>query len=282
MTETLEYNSWLRDFVARSEHPFIRDSEAMVEYLLQLDTKVPAEYGWRVMDRDTFKERVLEQIGNRNLVEDVNRIYWQDMARCIEASGVVMVWRGAELVRASLRLLNGGEILAPAALARSLLELAASGISNSNVIEKSVRESLAQAPDKTVIISTEIEELVVRILYGTRMAELPDYPKQTNALTYIQRVSKNPNASELISVYEFLCDLTHPNVLGNARFWAAIDSKNEDGSETLRMERCAESVTTSQIREKTLWAIGWSSACVRNSFEIGQDAVRMILQRWPR
>jgi len=94
--------------------------------------------------------------------------------------------------------------------------------------------------------------------------------------------TKVVDAVEFASVYSFLCELTHPNALGNARFWAAVEAKNEDGSEVLRMERHAESATTAETREKALWALGWSAICVRNGFEIGQDAVRMILQRWPR
>jgi hypothetical protein len=50
MTEMLEYDIWLRDFASKSEHPIIRDSEAVGSYLLQLDAGLPAEYGWRLMD----------------------------------------------------------------------------------------------------------------------------------------------------------------------------------------------------------------------------------------
>jgi len=204
------------------------------------------------------------------------------MARSIEAYDVVIVWRAAELVRVSLRLLNQREVLTPAILARSLLELGAAAILDSNTIGKSISSALTNAPDGTVVMSFELEELVIRMLYGTRMDGLPDHPEQKNAKTYIEKVSRNPNASELLPIYAYLCDLTHPNVLGYSRYWAGTQSKNEDGSETLRMDRYAESATTSQIRENALWALGWSSVCIRNAFQIGEDTVRRIVQRWPK
>ena len=48
------------------------------------------------------------------------------------------------------------------------------------------------------------------------------------------------------------------------------------------MERYAESPMTKEIQENILWALGWSAVCIRNGFEICQDAVQMILQRWPK
>jgi hypothetical protein len=204
------------------------------------------------------------------------------MISCIEAYDVIIVWRAAELVRASLRLLNEREIIAPAIMARSLLELAATALWDINTINKTVSDGLTNVPSKTVITSADLEKTVIKMIHGTRMGDPPQHLSSTNILTPIKKLSKNPNASELEPNYNYLCELAHPNVIGNARFWTCIASKNEDGSETVRMERLSESSTTSEIREKTLWALGWSSACVRNGFEIGQEAIRLILQRWPK
>lgn len=277
MAETIEYDTWLRELVADSDHPFVRDSEAMIQYLFELDRKLPSKYGWRVTSVEVFKE----QVARGSSANDLNRLYWHDMARNIEAYGVMLTWRATEFIKAALRPLNAREILAPAVLSRSLLELGASIIVNSNKIQKTVRESL-KGTQGNVVVSTELEELVVRMIWGTRVSKSPDYPKAIDTREYRQFVSKNQNASEFSSVYAYLCELTHPNALWNARFWAVVESKNEDGSETLRMERYAESTTTTEIREKILWALGWSAVCVRNGFEIGQDVVRMVVERWPK
>lgn len=283
MTQALNYDNWLRKLAEQSKHPFVQDSEAMVKCLFEL--KLPLQYGWRVTSEDAFKDQIARTVeqtsGTEESSENVNRLYWHDMARSIEAYDILIVWRGVEFVRTSLHLLNKREVIAPSVLARSLLELAATALYNNNNIQKYVTCALASASNQ-IVVSTELEQLIVRMIYGTRMSEHPDYLKQTNVLTYIQRLSKHENASELLHVYEYLCDLTHPNVLGNARFWSTVMSRNEDGSETLKMEQFAESSTTSQIREMTLWALGWSSVCIRNAFLIGQDTVQTILGKMPR
>jgi len=279
MVKIIEFDSWLRTFAKSSGNPFVRDSETMIQYLFELDGRLPSEYGWRATSPTAFGE----QLKRAKSAEEINSVYWQDMSRSIEAYGVMVIWRGTELTKSALRSLNSHEILAPAVLSRSLLELAASVIANSNTIQNTVEDMLAsKMPSMGVVVCGELEELLTRIIHGTRIGKPPEHLKQTNVLTYIQRVSKHPDASDLLQVYEYLCDLAHPNVLGNARFWATVQNNKEGGVPMLRMERYAESAVTEETREKILWALGWSAACIRNGFEIGQKAVRAILERWPR
>jgi|GEM_PF-4494376 len=63
MTEELEYSVWLREFAAQSERAFVRESEAMVKYLIQLDEKLPPEYGWRVIAVGDFREQAEKTAG---------------------------------------------------------------------------------------------------------------------------------------------------------------------------------------------------------------------------
>ena len=77
-------------------------------------------------------------------------------------------------------------------------------------------------------------------------------------------------------------ELAHPNMIGNARFWSILEAKNEDGSERVRMNRNAESITTTDIREKILWSLGWAAATIRNSFELQRQATLIILKLWPK
>jgi hypothetical protein len=203
------------------------------------------------------------------------------MARSVEAYGVIVVWRAMEVMRAALRLLNAREILAPAVLSRSLLELAATMLWNANVIRKTVLEVTVQRAG-VLVLSEELENLILRMLHGTRLGDPPHEMKQTNALTYIQRLAKHPDGGELISVYEYLCEIAHPNVVGNARFWSSVERAHEGDAETLTMKGNAETPTSEQIREKVLWALGRSAVCIRNGVEIGQSAVGEILGRWPK
>lgn len=209
--------------------------------------------------------------------ELVNHLYWHDMARNLEAYGLMTYWRGAELLRSVIKLLNEKQVLAPAVISRSLLELGACIIMYGNIIHENVKTILM--PKIGIITSSELEELVVKLVWGSKV--YPSAPKPIESREYRKFVSENPNASELPEIYSFLCDLAHPNALGNARFWESSVSENDDGSKTVIIERDAESVLTEEIREKTLWALGWSAICIRNGFEINQNTVQIILKRWP-
>ncbi len=163
-----------------------------------------------------------------------------------------------------------------------MIELACYSLWNLNIIHKTVCDMVGRSiSEDAVIASEDLEELVNRMLYGTRWGALDSNPKQTNILTYIEKMGRNPNAKHIPDLYSFLCDVTHPNILGNARFWG-ISVAKDAYSTTMRIERNAEFVVTSEIRGKVLSSLGWSAACVRNAFEIGRDALLRILQKWPR
>jgi hypothetical protein len=278
MIDEIQFDGWLKEFAMSSTDPLVRASEKMVKYLFELDNKLPSRYGWRVTSAETFQR----QLANMTSANEVNRLYWHDMASGIEAHGVMVVWRATELIKPALHALNSREVLAPAILSRSLLELASCTIVNGNSILSAAENIKASSNmPNAVVASSELEQLLLRMIHGTRIGQPPNHLKQTNILSYIQKVSKNPDASKLMEIYECLCDVAHPNALGNARFWAAVQSKDKNGSETVRMERRAESPAAGLIREEILWALGWSSACIRNGFEMGQEVVRVILNRWP-
>lgn len=266
----------------------MRDSEAMVQYLFELDSKCPPKYGWRVVSSEAFGTQIASIVAKADQIrdgvrsiEELNSVYWHDMARNIEAYDITALWRATELKKSIIRSLNAREILPPAILSRSLLELAARLIVNSNTVWKTIKD-WPPAVRGELILCPELEEFVVRIIWGTRFGEPPKHLRQKGVGDDIKFLSKNPSAHELENVYHYLCEIAHPNVIGNARFWARIEARSEDGSETLSIEPNAEFSTTGEIREKTLWALGWSAACVRNGFEIGQGAVQEILKRWPK
>jgi hypothetical protein len=271
----IEFAPWLRAVAAASTLPFIRESERMIQYLFELSKRLPPRYGWRILSLGDFMKAVK---GARS-AQDSNRIYWQDMARSIEAYGVIVVWRSTELMRAALTFLNGREVLAPAVLSRSVIELAATMLLNANMIRKTVTEATGQDPG-AVVLSEELEKLILRMLHGTRLGDPSDEIKQTNVLTSIQRLAKHPDVVELLPVYEYLCEVAHPNVIGNARFWSSIEHVPEGDAEMVTMEQGAESPTAEEIREKILWALGWSAVCVRNGFERNQASGKAILERW--
>jgi hypothetical protein len=272
-----QFNPRLSGIAAASDKPFVHSSGEMIQYALSFAKELPEEYGWRHMSVEAFRDLA----STISTVEDANTIYWLDTLRNFEAYAITVYWRGIEIIKPCIRSLNVHEVVTPAILARSLLELSASFIENTNIAYQTIQK-LPPHINNAIEISKDLEKLSLRILFGTRLGtDIPEHLKQKNVLTTLQKLTKNPSATDLLPVYEFLCEIAHPNVIGNAVFWAEVLQKNEDGSETIRIKREHDYDKNSEIIEKVLWSLGWSAVCLRNGFHIIHDAIEMMVKRFP-
>ena len=84
------YSDWVREYCRNHEDPFVRESEAMVRYCLDLDKKVPNEYGWKFSSKETIEKLASGAVS----CQEVNSIFWKDQARNIEAYALMTYWRG--------------------------------------------------------------------------------------------------------------------------------------------------------------------------------------------
>jgi len=267
------YAGWLREYCAAHAHPFIRDSSKMIDYCFEVDRNLPDNYHWRFSSEESLKI----QVKGVSSSMDLNRIYWTDQARNIEAYSMTTFWRGVELLKPAIRGLNIREITGPAVLARSLLEIGCTFIMHANNLEKTLSE--LSFPANTVVASHEFEEMVVKMIWGTRYGDPEPHLKQTNVLSCIQKVAKNPNATDVLSTYEYLCDIAHPSFIGNTRFWSHVEELLADSSERRVISRYASGDTSMEILDKILWSLGWSAAVLRNGFEITRSGLEKLLDK---
>lgn len=249
----------------------VRTAPQWISSFLELDQKLPAQYGWRFSSEESFRRQVTGLCSTAEL----NRAYWTDQARNVEVYSVMSMWRGSELMKPAIRSLNIGELITPAVLARSLLELATAQLLNANFIERVIAD--IGWPHNTVVTSEEFEKQVVKMIWGTRLGEPEPHVKQTNVLTLIQKLSKNPKAASLLPNYEYLCEIAHPNVVGNSRFWSHVQRVNDDGSESRVLSRTANGKHASAICEKVIWSLAWSAASLGNSFTMIRKALNQLL-----
>jgi hypothetical protein len=265
------YSGWLNKYCKEHSDSFVKGSEEMILYCLELDDKVPNEYGWKFSSKETLEKQVSEVTDYKVL----NSIFWEDQARNIEAYALMTYWRGVELIKSCMDGINRRETIAPAISARSLLELSTVFLLNANTLHKTFGE--LSFPKNTIVTSIEIEELVIKIIWGTRYGEPEPHVTQTNIMSSLQRLSKNAKASKLMPTYEFLCDIAHPSFIGNTSFWSHLDSVYPDGSEKRVMSRLSNREFNKEIIDKTIWALAWSSTCIRNAFELMTEANRTLL-----
>ena len=81
----------------------------MIAYCFELDVIMPDRYGWRFSSEESFSK----QIDGVRDPQSLNKIYWTDMARNVEAYSTMTFWRGLELLKPAIRSLNIREIITP-------------------------------------------------------------------------------------------------------------------------------------------------------------------------
>lgn len=267
------FAGWLSDHCELSDDPMVHDSWKMINYCFELDRKVPSECRWRYTDLESFQHQVSGDIEPLYL----NRLYWTDQARIIEAYSVTSFWRGMEMLKPAIRSLNTKELITSAVLARSLLELSCVFLVHANNIQKAFSD--LQVPDSAVVVSPEFEEAILKMMWGTRIGDPEPHLKQTNIMTFMTKLAKNPNGKEILPTYEFLCDIAHPCHMGNTRFWSHVESVDEFGVESRVISRNTSGPPTDEILNRILWTLGWSAAVLRNSFEITLSGLQVLSQK---
>jgi hypothetical protein len=207
----------------------------------------------------------------------MNFIYWNDQTSNIEAYCYMTFWRVVELIKSCVNGLNTRDTIAPAISARSLLELSKVFLLNANILEKTF--SKVTFPDKTVVCSTEVEEFVVKMIWGTRYDNPEPHLQQTNIMTSLNKLAKNPNARELIPKYEFLCDIAHPSFIGNTSYWSHVESVTTDNREKRVISRLTSRNFNAEILDNTIWSLAWASVCIINSFVMLIKANKSLMDK---
>ncbi|MFC1583667.1 hypothetical protein ACFL4U_03175 [Candidatus Neomarinimicrobiota bacterium] len=261
---------WIDDIRKMSRDPFVSDVIALFHEIDQFYSTIPEEYEWRFIDSDNFNRQAITLTNP----DQLNKYYWEDQIQNIRAYLVITCWRTAELYYSSRVELTNKSIVSSAVLARSLLELASFFIKNANIIAFTLEK--LDFTDGKIIVSSDLEKEIVRMIWGTRLGNPEDSLKIPNILNTLDSLSKNPNAADLRNKYEYLCEVAHPNVVGNANYWTHIENIDPDLSENRIMQQSAGGPTSRDICEHILWCLSWSGLTVKGGYQVIMDAVNFL------
>jgi len=277
----VEFSPYLKTLARESVTPLARESEAAVRDLADLVSSLPANYRWRMTPSDTFLEETQRLVRIGASAAQLNALYWRDMARSMEAYNLHTVWRTHELVVGTLELLERHQFIGPAVMARALVELTTSFILNSSQIRTAVTISEPDWMDSVVVVN-ELEEILHRSVFGTRLPGAPEHQEARNVLTGLKRLSALSGYEPVLSTYEYLCEVAHPNLVGNARYWLSTPERRTDGTVLYSMERDAEDTDyTRTLTDNVLFTVGWSAANAQAGFGIIREQVATILGAFP-
>jgi len=247
-------------------------------------------YDFKFLSSDAFSRLIKDAaIDNRQR----NKLYFSHLLRTVEAYEIVTVWRAEELTRGCINCLNAGLVIPAAVNARSLIELAARYLLAANHMEHYVKDVPWEKFDDGPIIprvgsetqNEYLENYIERLLWGSRLKErLKMFPEieERNILSQLDKFDKALNKqgagwSIRENYYEFLCEIAHPNYIGNARY--AINSSTAGEWQIYKMSAGAQQGNYDLIAVKTSGALSVSLECVMNGFGIFQQAVAYVAPR---
>lgn len=259
-----------------SPNPLVRNLDRLLRDAAALALDLDRELQYRQMSVASFEASAkrLRSVG------EVNRLYWRDTASTIKAYTLSSTWRILELAGQTCVLLNGDGVLGPAILARSLIELTTVFVQTGGA----VREALTRAArewDEKVVMSADLDGLLGKALHGTRTVPEGHFYRQTNVLTHIQKLSKVAGFEDVARYYERLCEVAHPNALGNARFWADGGVPQRDGTVLFSGGPRVVNEAVRQIHDDTLWVLAWSAMNVLAGVAILDEQVQEIVRSFP-
>ncbi|MBL0010012.1 MAG: hypothetical protein IPP22_01420 [Nitrosomonas sp.] len=267
------FNSNIKRLASLAKHPFARDCEEMLNYFFEIESQIPSTYHWTFTPTEALFQKLI-QINDHT---EWNNIYWRDICENIQAYSVLTYQRGLGIIRPVIRSLNTGDFLASAILARSALELSAWFIYHARFFRNTALSIPAELSTETTrFTNNELQTKLVKLLWGTRLETVHEELKQINILTIIKKVSEADNANFLKPTYDYLCEATHPNIVGNAEFWEYPSDAHNSKSFTIKIRSMGCATKQTNFLHMHLGALGWSSACYRNGMIEVRKAIEII------
>jgi hypothetical protein len=157
-----------------------RANSSIAEFNLLLE-KFPESYGWRFRTTEAFDAEVQESLVGQTSAQKINSLYWEDALKNLEAYTVMSVWRSAELLKNAVVSLVEGKTIVSAILARSALETVAQFADVARKVAPTVSEALKHDFTKDLIVSNEIENLILKSVFSSK---LPSVLSQTVATDF--------------------------------------------------------------------------------------------------
>ena len=264
--------SFLRPRVETSAIPLVRDIDKILADLVRLRGMLDRSFQWRETSVEVFTSRARQA----RTAFELNKLFWSDMASVIKAYCLSASWRSLELIESALSLLDGEAVLGPTILSRSLIELTTTFITNGGQIRYLVTGASQKWSD-AVIFSLDLENLLNKAIFGSRLVPEGHELRQTNIITQLKKLSKLTGYEPLMEYYERLCEVAHPNMMGNARFWYDVVQLNPDGSMTrFARGRAITNERVERLYDDVLWTLSWSGSNLLYGFGVLDAQVRTI------
>ena len=213
----------------------------------------------------------------------------------IEAFQIVSIWRAADLVSGCVRSLNHNELISACTIARSLVELAVRYGEAANDLNATLKTFAWDKMRTHVLILDQkdaegkrvgLESYIEKLMSGTRLEqviEVDPHLEIKNIISSIERLdkklTKNNAGYAVMPIYQILCEVTHPNVVGFERFLVGQELRQDDWLER-RMQENAVSANSNQLIDRCLWALSFGAGSINGCFGVFQVLSVTLAKSW--
>jgi hypothetical protein len=264
--------------VMPSESFWINSVDSAIESLNRVANSLPIKYGWNYRTAEAFVAELKERTAGEVKILDQNRFYWEDMLSTFEAYSMMCSWRIADLARSTVWALSRDDIHCGALAARASLEATARYVDTARIVSFTTEPITSRTLQERLCISRDLESILVKTVFASRLPDGADIYKDTNILTVIQRINKSEGQEHILSNYEMLCEAAHQNFLGRSIYIMETRQASRPGHEIRTIMR-GRGPTSIAITEAAIQALSWACITHVTAFGLMQETIHSLLER---
>jgi hypothetical protein len=278
----------MRELAKAGQSPLVKSVEQSLSVFFKLREAIGPNYEWKYLSDEAFLARYAAP---KVSIAEMNRAQMSHLIRVVEAFEVTSIWRAADLIEGTVQSLNEDRFISACTTSRALIELAARYLEAQNVLRATFGSF------KWETISTHVwhfgggsvqdgeeglEGFIERLMAGSRLKQVTDTNPaltQKNILSLIGKIdrknAKSGNDIQIMPVYEILCELAHPNILGFDRF-GIKEIHRTDGWAIRSMSATGFGISAQQVAWQAMWALSFGAGTMALSFEEFQKLTKVI------
>lgn len=248
-----------------------------------ISARMPDAYIWKFTSTNFLAEQLSLAMEKSNSPEQINKIYWTDFRENMAAIREIFHRRFTPLLNSSIELINKFDIQSSACVSRSAFELSMWSFYHSAIIKNTIIE-LVDNPeiDGKIVHASPLQELMVKLIWGTNMIDdKADERKQMHitrkCFEPLSKHAKSKTGEDYIEkTYDILCDIVHPNQIGNYLF---ITKNVEDSKRIQEIPVSMQQVGISSLSSilTISGALSWSCQAIKimnDNFDEADKAIK--------
>lgn len=255
--------------ISQTDDEFVLKVRSLIKNHKLFMSKYGKRYIWKFTPTEymgnSLKKSAISGNGDAHNFYTFNKIYHDDIEGDTKALQSIFIYRANSLLETSISLLNKKDYLAAAITVRSLVELTAVSLHHAAMIEGNYKKLVQDLPDQglinLIVDLPYVREIIEKGIWGTKMPNNPGKKitiNQFHITDILKKIASKESNEYLKPMYEFLCEATHPNVMGNFLFVQTPQAYKPNNSSDIIIEQLQIGDATPHLIEKTLGGLSWA------------------------